>query len=124
MTEGIVMIDNKDKIITDLLARVIVMQQALEMHMEWIGPPPTSPECYDSPREDAWALGKQALSAAPKVVWQGDGWVFINSDVEFRIDDHYLAESDLLLPVEDGEAVWITVTKKPKLEEEDGQAVD
>lgn len=52
------------------------------------------------------------------LVWKGDGWVFVNGIVEFETAERYLTESDLLLPVEDGEAVWITVTKVPKLQEE------
>lgn len=63
-----------------------------------------------------------AEKLAEGVVWEGDGWALVNGIVEFEIAEHYLAESDLLLPIEDGEAVWITVTKLSKLEEvEDGQ---
>jgi hypothetical protein len=37
------------------------LAKALEMNMEWIGTPPTDKHSFDSFREDAWRLGKDAL---------------------------------------------------------------
>ena len=37
--------------------------EALRLHMEWIGPPRTDPESYDSLREDAWRKGRVVLRA-------------------------------------------------------------
>jgi hypothetical protein len=36
--------------------------EALQMHMDWIGAPPTGRESFDSLREDAWKLGRVALA--------------------------------------------------------------
>lgn len=38
------------------------LEEALELHMQWIGTPPTDPHSYDSLREEAWAKGKSALT--------------------------------------------------------------
>ena len=35
--------------------------EALKKNMDWIGCPPTGPYTFDSQREDAWSLGKEAL---------------------------------------------------------------
>ena len=38
------------------------LASALEANTDWIGAPPTGMYEYDSQREDAWKVGKEALS--------------------------------------------------------------
>ena len=45
------------------LLRIEALERALRMQMEWIGPPHTDPNSYDSLREDAWAASVAALAA-------------------------------------------------------------
>lgn len=43
------------------------MLEALKANMDWIGAPPTTPEAFDSAREDAWQKGLAALALAKEV---------------------------------------------------------
>jgi len=43
-------------------ARIEALERALRANMDWIGAPPADPHSYDSVREEAWALGVEALA--------------------------------------------------------------
>ena len=47
-----------------IMAASWALLEALELHMRWIGPPPTGPQFYDSLREDAWKKGTAAIAKA------------------------------------------------------------
>lgn len=51
------------------------------------------------------------------LAWEGNAWAWANGLVDFEPADNYLIPEDLLQTVEDGEAVWMTITKLPKVEE-------
>lgn len=42
------------------------LAEALNLHMQWVGCPPTGPSDFDSLREDAWNTAKAALAAYDK----------------------------------------------------------
>ena len=49
-----------------LIAAAPDLLAALKANMEWIGRPPVDRHSYDSKREDAWAMGKQAIADVEK----------------------------------------------------------
>lgn len=46
--------------------------EALDMHMDWVGAPPTGRESFDSLREDAWTRGTKALADRTIVALGGE----------------------------------------------------
>jgi hypothetical protein len=51
------------------------------------------------------------------LIWQGDAWAWVNGLVDFEPANNYVIPENLLQPVEDGEAVWMTISKLPPLQE-------
>jgi len=46
-----------------LQATVVALVEALELLMQWMGPPPCDRESFDSLREDGWKKARAALAA-------------------------------------------------------------